>query len=84
MVDYNDIMVVNFISTDQKINNFGLTCLKSEIFSHVEEKIYLQYPEFRETNNTFLVSGKIILRFKTMAENNIKTGDKIQLISYEN
>ena len=77
-VDYNNIIVVHFISGDGKINH-GIKCLKTDTFAKVEEKLYQIYDEFRETNNIFLVGGNIVKRFKTMLENNIKNGDKIQL-----
>ena len=78
-VNYNDIMVVNFISGDGKINH-GIKCLPTETFAEVEEKLYKIYDEYRDNyNNTFLANGNVIKRFKTMSENNIKHGDKIQL-----
>ena len=80
-VDYNDIMVVNFISGDGKINE-GIKCLPTETFAEVEEKLYQIYDEYRETNNIFLAKGNIIKRFKKMSENNIKNGDKIQLQNF--
>ena len=76
-VDYNNIMVVNFISGDGRINH-GIKCLKTDTFAEVEEKLYQIYDEFRETNNIFLANGNIVKRFKKMSENNIKNGDKIQ------
>ena len=78
-VDYNKIMVVNFISLDQNVN-CGIKCLETDTFAEVEEKLYQQYEGYRETNNNFISKGKLILRFKTIGENNIKNGDKIQLI----
>ena len=81
-VNYNKILVINFISLDQKIN-CGISCLETDTFAEVEEKLYQKYEEYRETNNNFLARGRIILRFKTIAENKIKDGDKIQLITIE-
>ena len=46
----------------------------------VEELLYQEYPEYRETNNIFLANGKQILRFKTINENNVGTGKPIMLI----
>ena len=78
-VNYKKIMVVHFISGDGKINQ-GINCLPTETFAEVEEKLYKIYDEYRETyNNTFLANGNVIKRFKTMSENKIKNGDKIQL-----
>ncbi len=55
--------------------------MKTDTFAEVEEKLYQNYPEYRETNNNFIFKGKIILRFKTVFENNIQDGDKIQLLN---
>ena len=82
-VDLNDIIVVNFLSSDQIINNCGIKCLRTETFAEVEEKLYKKYDEFRNTNNNFLVKGKIVLRFKKIFENGIQEGDIIQLIKIE-
>ena len=79
-VNYNDILYVHFISQDQKINH-AIKCLKTDTFAEVEEKLYQQYEEYRETNNNFITKGKIVLRFKKICENNIKDGDKIQLVN---
>ena len=78
----NDIISVKFISTDQKIN-YSISCLKTDIFAEIEEKLYQEYPEFRKTINTFLVNGGPVLRFQKMDENKIKNGDIIQLIKNE-
>ena len=83
MIDYNDMIAINFISTDQKINKFPISCVKTDRFAEIEEKLYQEFEEFRETNNTFIVNGNTILRFKKMNENNIKDGDTIQLIKNE-
>lgn len=83
MIDYNDIIAINFISTDQKINKFPISCVKTDRFAEIEERLYQEYDEFRETNNTFIVNGTTVLRFKKMSENNIKNGDTIQLIKNE-
>ena len=83
-VNYNDIIVVQFTSTDQKIINRGIKCLKTDTFAQVEEKLYQIYEEFRETNNTFMANAREVLRFKTMNDNNIKDGDTIQLMVFNN
>ena len=78
-VNFNDIMVINFISSDQKLNT-GIQCLKTETFAEVEERLYQQYEEYRENNNNFISNGRLVLRFKKICENNIKNLDKVQLI----
>ena len=59
----NDIMVINFLSTDQNIRS-GIPCLPDDTFAEVEEKLYQKYDEFREKNNNFIAKGRLILRFK--------------------
>ena len=78
-VNFNDIMSVNFISSDQNVQ-FSTTCLKTNTFAEVEEKLYKQYPKYRETNNTFLANGMQVLRFKTIDENKIGNGLPVTLI----
>ena len=70
---------VNFISQDYKIN-YAIPCSGNSVFAQVEELLYQEYPEYRETNNIFLANGKPILRFKTINENNVGTGKPITLI----
>ena len=81
-VKFSDVIYVHFISSDQKIN-YPIKCLKTDTFAEIEEKLYQQYSEYRETNNNFITKGKLILRFKKICENNIQDGDKIQLIKPE-
>ena len=70
---------VTFISIDQKIC-FSIPCSGNSTFAEVEEKLYQQFPEYRETNNNFLINGKQILRFKTINDNNAGTGFPVMLI----
>ena len=70
---------VTFIFSDQKIT-YGFPCSGDDIFAEIEEILYREYPEYRETNNTFLANGKEILRFKTIDDNKIGTGRPIMLI----
>ena len=78
-VDFDDIMCVNFISSDQNVH-YAATCLKTNTFAEIEEKLYKQYPQYRETNNNFIANGTQVLRFKTIAENKIGNGLPVTLI----
>ena len=78
----NDIMVINFLSTDQNIR-CGISCLADDTFAEVEEKLYKKFNEFRDTNNILLFGGNTILRFKKVRENNIHDGDTIQIVKPE-
>ena len=82
VVNYKDIMVINFISTDSTVNH-GIKCLPTDTFAEVEEQLYQIYDDLRNTNNAFIVNGGPILRFKKINENNIHDGDKVQLMILE-
>ena len=73
------MMTVNFISSDSKVH-FAIPCIKSDIFAIIEEKLYEQYPEYRETNNNFLANGAQVLRFKTIEYNKIGNGLPVELV----
>ena len=78
-VNFDDIMCVNFISSDQNVH-YAASCLKTNTFAEIEEKLYKQYPQYRETNNSFIANGTQVLRFKTIAENKICNGLQVTLI----
>ena len=79
MLDVNDIIAVNFISMDGNVH-YAIIAEKNKTFAEIEEKLYQQYPQYRETNNNFLANGTQILRFKTIGQNNIKSGIPITLV----
>ncbi len=66
-IDINKIMTVNFISMDQKLH-FAVPCIDINTFAEVEEILYKHFPEYRETNNSFLANGQQVLRFKTIRQ----------------
>ena len=80
--NFDDVIWIYFQPIDNSFKE-GIKCLKSNTFAEVEEKLYKKYEEYRETNNNFIAKGRLILRFKKICENNIKDGDKIQLIKVE-
>ena len=67
-----------FLSSDQKIT-YAISCKNTTPFVRIEEKLYEEYPEYKETNNYFLHNGTVIKRFKTVEENHIKNGKPIIL-----
>ena len=78
-IKFVDTIAINFISSDKNLN-YTTKCLKTNIFAEVEENLYKEYPQYRETNNSFIANGKQILRFKTIEENKIGEGLTITLI----
>ena len=83
MESKNELIAVIFRTTNQEIN-CAIKCLKTDTFASVEEKLYQKYEEYRNTNNTFIVNGNKILRFKKIYENKIKDGEIIQLQNLSN
>ena len=73
------ISVALLTSTDQKFI-YSLPCKTSTLFSKIEEKLYEEFPEYKETDNHFLINGKKVKRFKTIEENGIKNGKPIILV----
>ena len=74
------IIALLFTSTDQKVN-FAISCKNTIPFVRIEEKLYEEYPEYKDTENHFLHNGTVIKRFKTIEENKIKSGKPIMLNS---
>ena len=73
-----EIMAIHFISTDAKIN-YALPCKNTDIFVKLEEKLYDEYPQYKEFNNFFTVGGHTIKRFKSLEDNKVKSSDIIIL-----
>ena len=78
-VNYDEMMCINFISTDQNLH-YAVPCIKTDVFAHIEEKLYKKFPKYKETNNTFIVNGTTVLRFKTIAENKLVNGLPVTLV----
>ena len=72
------IIAALFISSDQKIT-YSIPCKNTTPFVRIEEKLYEEFPEYKETENYFLHNGAVIKRFKTVEENHIKSGKPIIL-----
>ena len=67
-----------FLSSDSKIT-YAISCKNTTPFVRIEEKLYEEYPEYKETDNHFLQNGLVIKRFKTVEENHIQSGKPIIL-----
>ena len=80
LIPEEKITCVYFTSVDQNIN-YPIPCVKTDIFAEIEEKLYKEYPKYRETNNNFLVNGMQILRFKSIEENRINNGQPVMLVT---
>ena len=56
-----------------------MACKSSDNFSKLEEKLYLEYPNYKNSKTFFTVNGKIINKLATLEENGIKNGNAIVL-----
>ena len=77
------LLTVNFVSMDQRVQNYSIACKNTDLFFKLEEKLYNDFPEFKEIETSCLCNGERILRFKTLEENGIKAHDIIQIITHE-
>ena len=81
-IDVDELLTIQFKSIDQTLD-IAFTCQKNDIFINIEEKLYNEYPIYKDMNTYFTVKGHIVERFKSMLDNNIKNYDKIFLNVYE-
>ena len=72
------MIAIQFKSTDNIINTI-MPCKSSDIFVRIEEKLYEEYPQYKNCNYIFTVGGNVVKRFRTMEENHIKNSDVILL-----
>ena len=76
------IIAVNFISADT-IVNYCVPCKNIDIFVKIEEKLYDEYPEYKDKETYFICGGNKIKRFRTLEENKITNNSKIMIFFYE-
>ena len=68
---------------NQGIINYSMACRTTDLFASLEERLYQDFPNYRNIYKIFKVNDNIIIRSKTLEENNIKNNDIIYLISIE-
>ena len=69
---------------NQDIGHYAVVCKNTDLFVRLEEKLYNEYPQFKNYETYFEVKTKRIKRFKTLDENKIKNGDVINVFIVEN
>ena len=77
-----DIIAICFTSVDQNIHR-PIYCKKTDILVKIEEKIYHEYPEYKDYNTYLTINKNVINRFKTLEENGIKDGNTIIVNIYD-
>ena len=74
------VLSINFISMgNQEITNCSFICKNTDLFVRLEERLYKDYPQFKDYETFFEVGTNRIKRFKTLEENKIKNRDIINV-----
>ena len=72
------IVSVIFISEDESFY-YSILCKNTDIFNIIEERLYKVYPELSGSDNNFVANGKIVNKYQTLEQNNIKNNNIIIL-----
>ena len=76
------IISIIFITSDENIH-YSMICKSTEKFFELEKRLYIKYPEYKETKNDYYVNGHKIDVNKTLKDNKIKDNEII-IISNDN
>ena len=60
-----------------------MVCKNTDVFVRLEEKLYEDFPEYKDKETYFMNNGGLIKRFKSLKENNINNNDVIFLNIYD-
>ena len=77
------ISVLFMTQGNQDIINYSMVCKTKDLFVRLEERLYQDFPKYRNIETFFMVNANRILRFKTLEENKIKSNDIISLFTIE-
>ena len=77
------ISVLFMTMGNQDIMNYSMPCKTTDLFVKLEEKLYNDFPQYRNYDTYFEVNTRRIKRFKTIEENKIKNNDIICLFVFE-
>ena len=78
------IIGVNFVSMgNQDIGHYNIVCKNTDIFIRLEEKLYNDFPQFKDYETYFTIKTKRIKRFKTLDENNIQNNDVVSVFTID-
>ena len=78
------IICANFVSMgNNDIGHYSLVCKTRDLFVNLEERLYNDFPQFKNYETYFEVNGKRIKRFQTLEENKIKNNEIINIFIIE-
>jgi len=72
------LISIKFISINQDID-FTIVTKNTDEFSKIEKILYDKYPQYKDSENYFLVNRSIINRNRTLEENKIRNNDILTL-----
>ena len=73
-LEQGEIIAVHFTTANQKIN-YAIPCSYSDKFSYVVQKLYKEYPNYKNKDCFFLCNGRVLDLNMSMEQNKIKTGN---------
>ena len=68
---------------NQDIFNYSMPCRTTDLFVKLEEKLYNDFPKYKDYETYFVINAQRIKRFKTIEENKIKSNDIISMFIIE-
>ena len=75
-----EFISVNFVSmASQDIINYSIVCKQSWLFSKLEEKLYIDFPQYNKPETYFMFNANMIERNKTLKENNIRNNSVVNV-----
>ena len=60
--------------------DYTIIAKNTDDFLNIEKELYEKFPNYKNSENNFLLNGKKINKYKTLRENNIKNNDIITII----
>ena len=82
MLPGEKLITIKIVSADQNFE-FNTFSKITDNFAKLESSLYEYYPKYKETENYFLVNGKILNKHKTLDENKINDNDVLTLGSFD-
>ena len=74
------MMTINFVSMGcQDIANYSLICKNSDLFEKFKNRLEEDFPQYKNHNKMFQINTRIIDINKSIAENQIKNNDVINV-----
>ena len=72
------IISIIFMASDENIH-YSMICKSTEMFIELEKRLFIKYPEYKETKNNYYAKGHKINVNKTLEDNKIKDNEIITI-----